>query len=70
MSAYSPELITIMRAALEDLMTRVPLELATNSTKAYLAEFILKTVAEGETRYDRLIDAAVNSLPTIFSMFS
>jgi hypothetical protein len=46
------------------------LELATNSTKAYLAEFILKSVAEGETRYDRLIDAAVNSLPTIFSMFS
>jgi hypothetical protein len=70
MSAYSPELIAIMRTVLEDLMTRVPLELATNSTKAYLAEFILKSVAEGETRYDRLIDAAVNSLPTIFSMFS
>jgi hypothetical protein len=70
MSAYSPELITIMRNVLEELMTRVPLELATNSTKAHLAEVILKTASQGETRYDCFMDAAVNSLPTIFSMFS
>jgi hypothetical protein len=70
MSAYSPELVAIMRAALEELMTRVPLEHATDSTKAYLAEFILKVAAEGETRYDCLIDAAVSGSPAIFSMFS
>jgi hypothetical protein len=38
LSAYSPELVSIMRAALEELMTMVPLEQAADSTKPYLAD--------------------------------
>ena len=37
----SPALITLMRAVLEEAMTKVPAEQATTVTKAYLAEFIL-----------------------------
>lgn len=69
MAAYSPELITIMKTVLEEVMTKVPSEQATNVTKAYLAEFILKAAAQGVTSYDALIDAAANQLPTILSMF-
>jgi hypothetical protein len=47
MPAFSPALITIMRAVLEEAMTKVPAEQATTVTKAYLAEFILKAAAEG-----------------------
>jgi hypothetical protein len=45
MPAFSPALITIMRTVLEEAMTRVPAEQATTATKAYLAEFILKTAS-------------------------
>jgi hypothetical protein len=66
--AYSPELITIMRAVLEEAMTKVPSEQATIAIKAYLAEFILKAAAEGVTSYEALLVAAGNQLPTILSM--
>jgi uncharacterized protein (DUF2336 family) len=69
MPSYSPELITVMRNVLEEAMTRVPLEQATNTTKAYLAEVILKAAAEGVTSYDALIDAATQQLPAILSLF-
>jgi hypothetical protein len=51
MPTFSPALITIMRAVLEEAMTKVPAEQATTVTKAYLAEFILKAAAEGLTSY-------------------
>jgi hypothetical protein len=69
MSTFSPALITIMRAVLEDAMTKVPAEQATTVTKAYLAEFILKAAAGGLTSYESLITATVSQLPTILSMF-
>ena len=69
MPPFSPALITIMRSVLEDAMTKVPAEQATTVTKAYLAEFILKTAAGGLTSYEGLITAAVAQLPTIVSTF-
>ncbi len=70
MPTFSPALITIMRAVLEEAMTKVPAEQATTETKAYLAEFILKAAAEGVTSYEGLMAAVINQLPTILSMFS
>jgi hypothetical protein len=70
MPTFSPALITIMRAVLEEAMTRVPAEQATTVTKAYLAEFILKAAAGGLTTYEGLMAAVINQLPSILSMFS
>jgi hypothetical protein len=70
MPTFSPELIQTMRAALEEAMTKVPLERATPGVKAHLAECILKAAAEGQTSYEGLIAAAAEQLQTILSMFS
>jgi len=35
MPTFNPELVQLMRTALEEIMTRVPLEYATPATKAY-----------------------------------
>jgi hypothetical protein len=69
MPTFSPELIQTMRAALEEAMTKVPLEQATPGIKAHLAECILKAAAEGQTSYEGLIAAAADHL-TILSMFT
>jgi hypothetical protein len=47
MPQFDPELILVMKRALEDVMTRVPLEYSTPAAKAYLAECILKAAAQG-----------------------
>jgi hypothetical protein len=70
MPAFSPALIAIMRGVLEEAMTKVPPEYATTLTKVYLAEFILKRASDGVTSYDALINAAIDQLPTILSIFS
>ena len=54
MPNFDPELIQVMRHALEEIMKKVPLEYATQATKAYLAECILKAAAQGRTSYDAL----------------
>ena len=72
MPSYSPELIQTMRAALDEVMTKIPLDQATPGIKAHMAEFILKAAAEGQTSYDargigqhsnNSLDADVNSVP-------
>ena len=68
MPSYSPELIQIMRAALDEVMTKVPLEQATPGIKAALAEYILKAAAEGETDYESLVTAASDQIHTVLSM--
>jgi hypothetical protein len=68
MPAFSPELIQTMRAALEEVMTRVPLEHATSGVKAHLAECILRAAAEGQTSYASLLASASAQLQTILSM--
>jgi hypothetical protein len=70
MPQFDPELIEIMKSALEDTMTRVPLEYSTPAAKAYLAECILKAAAQGLTTYDALVAAAGDQIPVIVSLFT
>jgi hypothetical protein len=70
MPSYSPELIQTMRAALDEVMTKIPLDQATPAIKAHLAELILKTAAEGQTSYDALLAAASDNIQTILSMLT
>jgi hypothetical protein len=70
MPTFSPELIQTMRAALEEVMTKVPLEQSTPGIKAHVAQCILKAAAEGQTSYEGLIAAAAAQLQTILSIFT
>jgi hypothetical protein len=69
MPAFSPELIQTMRAALEEAMTKVPLEQATPAIKTHVAQCILRAAAEGQTSYEGLIAAAAGQLSTILATF-
>jgi predicted nucleic acid-binding protein len=51
-------------------MTRVPSEHSTPAAKAYLAEFILKAAAQGQTTYDALFVAAADQIKVFVSLFS
>jgi hypothetical protein len=51
MPQFAPQLIEDMRNALEDVMTRVPIEYSTTVVRVYLAECILKAAAQGHTSY-------------------
>jgi hypothetical protein len=70
MPQFDPQLIKVMRGALEDIMTRVPTEQSTQPVKAYLAECILKAAAQGHTNYDALMAAAAGQMHVILSLFS
>ncbi|PDT91057.1 hypothetical protein CO669_07370 [Bradyrhizobium sp. Y36] len=59
-----------MRTALEEAMTKVPSDLVTISTKAFLAECLLKAAAQGHTNYADLVTAATDHVQTIAAMFS
>ena len=67
---FSPELIRNMRAALDEVMTQIPLEQATPGVKAALAEYVLKAAAQGQTSYEDLIAAASGQIQTVLSMLS
>jgi hypothetical protein len=69
-ATFNPELVGLMRMALEEVMTRVPVEQATAGVKAHLAEIILKAAARGVTSYDGLLAAASSQIRTIISMLS
>ena len=62
MPQFAPQLIQDMRNALEDVMTRVPMEYSTTAVKVYLAECILKAAAQGHTSYNELIVAAADQI--------
>jgi hypothetical protein len=70
MPSYSPELIQVMRAALDEVMTRIPADQVTPGVKAHMAEFILKAAAEGQTSYDGLLAAASDQIQAILSMLT
>ena len=70
MPSYSPELIQTMRAALDEVMTKIPLDQATPGSKAHMAEFFLMTAADGQTSYDALLNAASDNIQTILSMLT
>jgi hypothetical protein len=70
MPSYSPELIQTMRAALDEVMTKIPLEQASPAIKAHLAESILKAAAEDQITYDALVITATQQIQTIVSMLT
>ena len=67
MPSYSPELIETMRAALNAVMTQVPIDRATPGVKAYMAELILKAAAAGQTNYEDLLRTASEQIQTVLS---
>jgi hypothetical protein len=69
MPTFSPELVQTMRAALEEAMTKVPVEQATPEIKTHVAQCILQAAAEGQTSYEGLIAAAANQVTTILATF-
>jgi hypothetical protein len=70
MPYFDPQFIGLMRNALEDVMTRVPVEYSTPATKAYLAECILKAAAQGHTSYNELVAAASDQIQVVLSLFT
>jgi hypothetical protein len=67
---FDPQLVQVMRSALEEVMTRVPSECSTPAMKAYLAECILKAAARGQTSYDGLVAAAADQIQVALSLFT
>jgi hypothetical protein len=70
MTSYQPEVVQLMRAALEEVMTRIPAEQATVSVKAAVAELILKTAAQGQTTLDGLVAAGTEHIQAIVLMLT
>jgi len=70
MPFFAPELVEVMREALEEVMTKVPSEYSTPATKAYLAECILKTAAQGKTSQNELVAAAAEQIKEAIMLFS
>jgi len=66
---FDPQLAYIMRNALEEVMTKVPPEYSTSSTKAYLAECILKAAAQGHTSFEDLVVVAADQMQNALSLF-
>jgi hypothetical protein len=70
LGALCASLIKVMRAALEEVMEKVPQEQASSATKAHLAASILKAAAQGHTSQKAFTRAAENDLPCILSSFN
>ena len=70
MPEFGPELITLMRTVLDDVMLQVPPSISNTTTKTLLAESILKAAAQGQTSYNELLAAATDQIQTILSALS
>jgi hypothetical protein len=70
MASYGPELIQTMRAVLDEVMTKIPVDQVTPGLKAHMAQIILKAAAEGQTSYDGLLASASDQIQTILSMLT
>jgi len=70
MASYGPELIQIIRAVLDEEMTKIPVDQVTPGLKAHMAQIILKAAAEGQTSYDGLLASASDQIQTILSMLT
>src|SRR5262245_45608259 len=68
MPTFSPELIEAMRAAVDEVMTKIPPAKATPALKAHLAQFIVTAAEEGQTSYESLMAEASDQIPTMLSM--
>jgi hypothetical protein len=54
-----------MRAVLDEVMTKIPVEQVTPAAKAHMAEFILKAAAGGQITHDALLASASDQIQTI-----
>jgi hypothetical protein len=70
MPQFDPELIQLMRRVLDDVMTKIPLEITGTTAKVYLAEAILKAAAQGHTSYNELLVAATDQIQVIVSILT
>jgi hypothetical protein len=68
MVKFDIELVQVMRVALEDVMANVPAEYSTPAAKAFLAEYILKAAANGETGYSAFVATAVSYIPEVIRL--
>lgn len=68
MIKFDLQLVHVMRSALEEVMTRVPVEFSTPATKAYIAEYILKAAAQGQSGYDGFVASATDQIQEIMHM--
>ena len=67
---FAPELVEVIRDALEEVMTKVPSEHSSPATKAYLAECILKAAAQGQTSQNELVAAAAGQIQEAITLFT
>jgi hypothetical protein len=67
MASYDPEFVQIMRAVLDEVMTKVPAGRATPGIEEQVAVFILKSAANGQTSYRGLLARVSDRIPTILS---
>jgi hypothetical protein len=70
MPYFHPEVVEVMRDALEEVMTKVPTEYSTPATKAYLAECILKGAAEGQISRNELVATAADQIRVAITLFT
>jgi hypothetical protein len=70
MPQFDPERVQVMQEALEEVMTKVPLQHSTPTIKAYLAECILKAAAEAPLSSDELVAVATDQIPMAISRFT
>jgi hypothetical protein len=70
MWSFGPELIQAMCAALDKAMTSIPADQATPALKMHMAEFILRTAAEGQTSYEGRLTAASAQIQTLLTMLT
>jgi hypothetical protein len=68
MPHFNPELVQVMRNALEEVMTKVPLEYSTPTTKSYLAECILKAAAQGQISRNELVATAADQIQVAITL--
>lgn len=68
MPNFDTQAVLVMKNALEEVMSRVPVELSTQSTKAYFAEYLLKEARQGQTDFDSLVAAATAQIDKIASI--
>jgi hypothetical protein len=61
------ELIQTMRAALEEVMAKIPAGQSIFGLKAAIAEVILKAAAQGHTSFDGLVASASEQIQTVIS---
>jgi hypothetical protein len=70
MPQFDPEQIQVIKSALEEIMMRVPPDCSTITVKAYLAEYILKAAAHGQTSFDALVSAGTDQIQAVLSLFT